>query len=149
MNWIVAYLIAVTAGVLLVFYVDNACGATANGGLTTLSVIMVVLSIASVLLWIMYRKGLCPPKACDWYAVGWSAMFTMTATAFYSMSCCGSGGWVVGLIFFVLGAGFAYLWFTKCAVNSRVQTFLLYVAIFVVASLISVFAVANSFLACI
>lgn len=148
MQWIVAYLVSVTSGVLLVFSVDAACDSTPNGGLTTLTVIMVILTIAAIAIWYRYRKALCPPKICDWYAVAWTALFTTTATAFYAMSCCGSNGWIAGLIFFVLGALFAYLWFTRCAVTSRVQTFLLHVAIFVVASLICLFAVADSFLSC-
>jgi hypothetical protein len=148
MNWIVAYLVSVTTGVLLVLYVDNSCDAETNGGLAILSGILVVLSVGAIALWMVFRNRLCPPKACDWYAVGWTAMFTMTATAFYTMGCCGPNSWVSGLVFLILGGLFAYLWFTKCAVNSRALHFLLYVGIFVIASLISLFLVGNSFLAC-
>ena len=148
MGWIVAYLVAVTAGILVVRYVDGSCDAAANGGLTTLAVIMTLLTLGSIAIWYLYRKGLCPPKAGDWYGIGWTTLFTMTATAFYSGSCCGPNGWIAGLVFFVLGGILAYLWFARYAGQNRVQAFIVYIAIFVVASLISIFAVANSFLGC-
>lgn len=146
MNWIVAYLVAVTAGILVVCYVDEVCDATADSGLLVLTAIMVILSIASIALWYMYRKGACPPKTCDWYAVGWSSLFTMTAVGFYTFHHCGGNSWIAAVIFFLIGGLFGYLWFTKCETKSRTMVFLLYVAIFVVASLISIFAVADSFL---
>ena len=105
------------------------------------------LFVVSIIAWGLHGKRLgCPMGMCGWLAVGWVSAIAGLIVAFFMLECF---NWIpLAVVFFVLAAVLAFLWFKNCAVNTKAKTFFIFLAVSLIAAAIACLLIAGPILIC-
>lgn len=147
-KYLVTFLASLAGGGLLVCFADHLDPQPSGWLFWVLLLLILGFGVVSWLWQSLGSKRGCPPALCDGLALGWTMMLTMTAVAFYLNSCLPTWmGWGIGC--FIVAAGFAGLWYKRCAKSAGARVFFTYFLIFVLAFALVVLALAMPALACV
>ena len=118
--YITAFLAALFIGICLVCAAFEITQAQEDDTwVITVTALSLLLFGVAVIFWMRIGKEHnCGPNRCGWLAVGWTAMLTALAVTFFMLEC--FSAWVpLAIVFFVLFAFLAYLWFKKLCIGVK------------------------------